>query len=69
MIICADQILLPLVMTHVGRKCLVVWLGTEQLLASLHPATVHVIIRVEAKHLSFTFFLRSLSSQDKNCLQ
>lgn len=69
MIICADQILLPLGMTRVGRKCLVVWLDVEQLLASLHPATVHVIIRVKAKHLSFTFFLRSLSSQDKHCLQ
>lgn len=56
MIIYADQILLPLGMTCVGRKCLVVWLGIEQLLASLHPATDHVIICVEAKHLSFTLF-------------
>lgn len=56
MIICADQILLPLGMTCVGRKCLVVWLGIEQLLASLHSATLHVIILAEAKHLSFTLF-------------
>lgn len=57
MIICADQILLALGMIYVGRKCLVVWLDIEQLLAFLHSAALHVIILAEAKHLSFTLSL------------
>lgn len=66
MIICADQILLPLGMTCVGRKCLV-WLGywATPGFSPLCYASCHHPCWGQTSF--FYFVLRSFSSQDKSC--